>query len=232
MKKWNLTPNLKLLWRVTMVILVNILVLMIAFNHNTKSVDVLSKYGSKGDEVTKIQTRLKNWGYYQGSVDGIYGKKTENAVINFQKKNNLRIDGIAGPETLAAIGISSTRSNALGLSSADMNLLARVISAESRNEPYRGQVAVGAVILNRINHPSFPNTLSGVIYEPGAFSCVTDGQINAAVTDSAKRAAQEAINGSDPSLGAIYYYNPAKTTNKFMLSRPVITTIGNHKFCK
>lgn len=233
MKKLNITSNLKILWRIVVVVLVNILVLVIALNNNQNPVDALSKYASKGDEVTQIQTRLKKWGYYNGNVDGIYGLQTENAVIYFQKKNNLRIDGIAGPETLAAIGISSSgSSNSLGLSTADINLLARVISAESRGEPYLGQVAVGAVILNRINHPSFPNTLSGVIYQPGAFTCVTDGQINEPVSDSARKAAQEAINGADPSSGAIYYYNPAKTTNKWMLSRPVITTIGKHKFCK
>lgn len=233
MKKLNATPSLKIIWRIAVVVLVNILVLVIALNNSQKPVDALSKYGSKGDEVTQIQTKLKRWGYYNGNVDGIYGLKTEDAVIYFQKKNKLRIDGIAGPETLAAIGISSSSgSNSLGLSTADINLLARVISAESRGEPYLGQVAVGAVVLNRISHPSFPNTLSGVIYQPGAFTCITDGQINEPVADSAKKAAQEAINGSDPSSGAIYYYNPAKTTNKWMLSRPVITTIGKHKFCK
>lgn len=233
MKKSNITKSIKFVWRTAVIVLVNILVLVIALNSSEKPVDALSKYGSKGDEVTKIQTRLKKWGYYNGNVDGIYGLQTENAVIYFQQKNNLRIDGIAGPETLAAIGISSSsNSNSLGLSTADINLLARVISAESRGEPYLGQVAVGAVVLNRISHPSFPNTLSGVIYQPGAFTCVTDGQINEPVTDSAKKAAQEAINGSDPSSGAIYYYNPAKTTNQWMLSRPVITTIGKHRFCK
>jgi N-acetylmuramoyl-L-alanine amidase len=110
-------------------------------------------------------------------------------------------------------------------------LLARVISAEARGEPYIGQVAVGAVILNRISHPSFPHTLAGVIYQPGAFSCLTDGGINAAVADSAFRAARDAINGMDPCGGAIYYYNPAKSTNKWIFSRPVITIIGDHRFC-
>ena len=233
MKKAKIIPNLKFIWKITVVALINILVVIIALNISREHADALSKYGSKGNEVTQIQTKLRQWGYYNGNVDGIYGLKTENAVIYFQKKNKLKIDGIAGPETLAAIGISSSgNSNSLGLSTADINLLARVISAESRGEPYLGQVAVGAVVLNRINHPSFPNTLSGVIYQPGAFTCVTDGQINQPVSDSAKKAAQDAINGSDPSSGAIYYYNPAKTTNKWILSRPVITTIGKHKFCK
>ena len=170
-------------------------------------------------------------------MDGIFGEQTKQAVINFQKKNNLTADGVAGPQTLKAMGISSSSSSSGGssggqgqYSSGDVDLLARVISAESRGEPYAGQVAVGAVILNRISHPSFPNTLAGVIYQPGAFSCLNDGGINAPVADSAYKAARDAINGSDPSGGAIYYYNPEKSTSKWIFSRKVITTIGKHRF--
>lgn len=197
------------------------------------SVQTLSKTGSTGSEVKQIQTRLKSWGYYSGTVDGIYGSGTKKAVTSFQKKNGLTADGVAGPTTLSKLGVSSGSGDggAGGMSASDVNLMARVISAESRGEPYVGQVAVGAVILNRIEHPSFPKTLAGVIYSPGAFSCIADGGIDAPVAASAYKAARDALNGWDPSGGAIYYYNPAKTTNKWILSRPVIVIIGGHRFC-
>ena len=198
--------------------------------HAGSSIQTLSKIGSSGSEVRQIQTRLKNWGYYSGSIDGIYGTQTKNAILYFQRKNGLTTDGIAGPATLSAIGLPSG-SDLDGYSNNDVSLLARVISAEARGEPYAGQVAVGAVILNRIQHPSFPNTLAGVIYQPGAFSCLNDGGINAAVADSAYRAARDAMNGWDPSGGAIYYYNPAKATSSWIWSRPVIVVIGDHRFC-
>jgi len=197
-----------------------------------ESISVLSRFGSRGEEVRKIQQKLKNWGYYSGAVDGIYGTQTQKAVRWFQQKNGLTVDGIAGPKTLAAMGISSSSSSSGAYSSNDIYLLAKLIAAEARGEPYTGQVAVGAVVLNRVEHSSFPDTIAGVIYQNGAFSCVTDSNWNVAPTDTAKRAAQDAINGWDPSGGAIYYYNPAKTTNKFMLSRPVIVVIGNHRFCR
>ena len=190
----------------------------------------LSKVGSTGEEVRQIQTKLKEYGVYSGEVDGIYGSQTKKAVIAFQKYNGLAADGIAGEQTLRKMGISSGSGQG-GFSSSDVDLLAKIISAESRGEPYQGQVAVGAVILNRIEHPSFPNTLAGVIYQPGAFSCLYDGGVNAPVADSAYRAARDAINGNDPSGGAVYYYNPAKSTNKWIFSRPVITVIGSHRFC-
>ncbi len=195
----------------------------------------LSKMGSRGTEVREIQTRLKKWGYYNGNVDGIFGTQTREAVKYFQRKNGLSVDGVAGKKTLAALGISSSSSsssNSSGLSTSDYNLLAQIISAEARGETYTGQVAVGAVILNRVKHSSFPDSISGVVYQKGAFTCVTDGQINAPVADSAYKAATDAMNGWDPSGGAIYYYNPAKTSSTWMRSRPVITVIGNHKFCK
>lgn len=191
----------------------------------SKNVAALSKVGSSGSEVRQIQTRLKDWGYYKGSVDGVYGTKTRDAVILFQKKNGLTADGVAGPSTLAAIGIST------GSSSSNLNLLARLISAEARGEPYIGQVAVGAVVLNRVDHPSFPDTIAGVIYQKGAFTCVADGQFNVAVSESAYRAARDALNGWDPVGGAIYYYNPKTASNAWIRSRPYITTIGRHIFC-
>lgn len=191
----------------------------------------LSKMGSRGNEVRQIQTRLKDWGYYNGNVDGIYGTQTKNAVIKFQKKHGLTADGIAGKNTLAAIGLPTGTSNSSN-SNSDYNLLARVISAEARGETYRGQVAVGAVILNRVSHASFPDTIAGVVYQKGAFTCMTDGQINQPVADSAYKAAQDALNGWDPSGGAIYYYNPKTAQSSWIRSRPVITTIGRHVFCR
>ncbi|MBQ5994738.1 MAG: spore cortex-lytic enzyme [Clostridia bacterium] len=198
----------------------------------SKSVSVLSRFGSRGEEVRKIQTRLKSWGYYSGAVDGIYGAQTQKAVRYFQQKNGLTVDGIAGPKTLAAMGISSSSSSSGTYSSNDIYLLAKVISAEARGEPYTGQVAVGAVVLNRVKHPSFPDTIPGVVYQSGAFSCVTDSNWNVEPDSTAKKAARDAINGWDPSGGAIYYYNPAKTSSKWMFSRPVIVVIGSHRFCR
>lgn len=187
----------------------------------------LSKMGSSGSEVSEIQTRLKKWGYYSGAVDGIFGTATRNAVIKFQKANGLDADGIVGRKTLEAMGISQKQS----YNSADYELLARIISAEARGETYLGQVAVGAVVLNRVEHPSFPDTLSGVVYQNGAFSCLYDGQFYESITDSAYSAARDALNGLDPTGGAIYYYNPSIATNKWIFSRPIITTIGSHVFC-
>ena len=221
--------SLKYLWRILVILLVNVLIIALVGNYGD-SVQTLSKVGSTGEEVRQIQTKLKEYGVYSGEVDGIYGSQTKKAVIAFQKYNGLAADGIAGEQTLRKMGISSGAGQG-GFSSSDVDLLAKIISAESRGEPYQGQVAVGAVILNRIEHPSFPNTLAGVIYQPGAFSCLYDGGVNAPVADSAYRAARDAINGNDPSGGAVYYYNPAKSTNKWIFSRPVITVIGNHRFC-
>ena len=193
----------------------------------------LSKYGSRSDEVKLIQTKLKRWGYYNGEIDGIYGTKTLNAVKWFQSKNGLTVDGIAGPKTLQAMGIfSSNSNNTTSSSNSDVNLLARLVYAESRGEPYSGQVAVASVVLNRVKSSSFPNTIAGVIYQQGAFSVVSDGQINLTPNETAKKAAQDAINGWDPSYGAIYYFNPKTSTNKWIWSRPVTVTIGNHRFCK
>ena len=191
------------------------------------TVGALSKIGSTGSQVSEIQSRLKNWGYYNGAVDGIFGTQTRDAVIKFQKKNGLTPDGIVGIKTLTALGISEK----ISYNSADYELLARIISAEARGESYLGQVAVGAVVLNRIEHPSFPDTLAGVVYQNGAFSCLYDGQFYKPVSNSAYSAARDALNGVDPSGGAIYYYNPKTATNKWITGRPIITTIGRHVFC-
>lgn len=214
----------KIILAVMLLFAVNILIIALA-----QSADAaLYKRGSSGETVTQIQTRLKSWGYYSGSVDGIYGSATEQAVRYFQRKNGLAVDGQAGDKTLAALGISSSDGS---VSQGDVYLLARLISAEARGEPYIGQVAVGAVVLNRVEHPSFPNSMSGVIYQSGAFSCLYDGQFDQPVADSAYRAAREALAGSDPTGGAIYYFNPATATSKWIWSRPQMLTIGNHIFC-
>lgn len=198
------------------------------------TVETLSKYGSRGSEVTQIQTKLKRWGYYSGNIDGIYGTQTVNAVKYFQRKNGLTADGIAGPATLKAMGIMTSSSSSSSSSSynSNLNLLSRVIYGEARGEPYTGQVAVGAVVMNRIKSSSFPNTLSGVVYQSGAFDAVKDGQVNLTPDSTAKKAAQDAMNGWDPSYGAIYYFNPSTATNKWIWSRPMTVTIGKHRFCK
>ena len=189
----------------------------------------LSQVGSSGNEVRAIQEKLKERGLFNENVTGYYGEQTKAAVLRFQKQQGISQTGVAGPQTLKALGISigtipsATESN--------VYLLARIISAEARGEPYVGQVAVGAVILNRIEHPSFPDTLSEVIYENGAFTAIVDGQFDQPIADSAYKAARDALNGWDPTGGCIYYYNPNKTSNAFMHSRPTVTVIGNHRFC-
>ena len=180
-------------------------------------------------QIKKIQTKLKNWGYYKGAVDGISGPKTVAAIKLFQKRNGLVVDGIVGSKTAAAMGIS-LKSSSSSSSSNDTYLLAKCIHAEARGEPYVGQVAVGAVILNRVESSSFPNTIAGVIYQPYAFTAVNDGQINLEPNTSAYNAARDALNGWDPTYGSIYYYNPATATSSWIWSRKVTVKIGKHVF--
>ena len=214
--------------------------IFVSYNVFFRNSDVfaLSKYGSRGEEVRTIQTKLKRWGYYDGNVDGIYGSQTLAAVKKFQQKNGLTVDGIAGTKTLQAMGIynsssnSSSSNSSSSTNSSDLNLLSRLVYGEARGEPYTGQVAVAAVVLNRVRSSSFPNTVSGVIYQSGAFDVVSDGQINLTPNETAKKAAQDALNGWDPTNGTIYYFNPATATNKWIWSRPMTVTIGKHRFCK
>ncbi len=197
------------------------------------------KTGSRGSEVKEVQRRLKQWGYYNGSVDGVFGAGTKKAVIAFQKKNGLTADGVVGKATYKALGMTDAY-NALnqasnsggqnGFSSSEVYLLARTIYAEGRGEPYTGQVAIGAVVLNRVRSPQFPNTISGVVYQKHAFTAVSDGQINLTPNETAMRAARDAINGWDPTGGAIYYYNPAVATSSWIFDRQTITVIGKHVF--
>ena len=219
------TKRKKLCAALAALFLLNIAI--ISFAQNAEAVTY--KQGSTGSVVSQIQQKLLNWGYYSGAVDGIYGSKTVAAVKYFQRSNGLTADGKCGGRTLAALGISVSETTQS--QSGDVDLLARLISAEARGEPYTGQVAVGAVVLNRISSPAFPNSMSGVIYQSGAFTCLQDGQFWGAVTDSAYKAARDAINGWDPSGGAIYYFNPNTATSSWIWSRPVITVIGKHYFC-
>ncbi len=213
--------------RVLLIGLLFALVLTALFIPKSESVQTLSRYGSQGNEVVSIQTKLKNLGYYKGEIDGIFGPLTQSAVIWYQSNFGLKADGIVGPKTLKSLGLSTG-----GYNNSDLELLARCVSAEARGEPYQGQVAVAAVILNRVNSASFPGSIAGVVYQPGAFSSVNDGQINMEPTASARNAAQEALSGVDPSYGSIYFYNPAKSTSKWIFSRPTVVTIGSHVFAK
>lgn len=203
------------------------------------------KQGARGGEVKEVQRRLKNWGYYDGSVDGIYGPATVSAVKYFQEKNGLTADGICGKATYAALGMndsvrvlengstdsgSSSSGGNSDYTSSDLFLLAKCIYGEARGESYTGQVAVGAVVLNRVKSSQFPNTISGVIYQKGAFTAVSDGQINLTPNQTAINAAQDAMNGWDPTYGCLYYYNPATATSSWIFSRQTVTTIGRHVF--
>ncbi len=215
---------------VALIILINFIAIgSFSRYFKVETYDVLSKLGSSGTEVTAIQEALRDRGLFNVGVTGYYGTITEEAVKKFQRQKGLVVDGIAGPATLRALGI--TIGQLPTATEANINLLARIISAEARGEPYIGQVAVGAVILNRIEHPSFPDTLSGVIYQPGAFTAIVDGQFEQPVASSCYQAARDAINGQDPSGGAIYYYNPVTSTSKWIFSRPLIKVIGKHRFC-
>ena len=181
-------------------------------------------------ETKTVQTKLKRWGYYTGAIDGIYGPKTKAAVISFQKKNGLVADGIVGAKTAAALGMTLTKTTTSTNSNSDLYLLARCVYAEARGETYQGQVAVAAVVLNRVKSSSFPNTIAGVIYQPYAFSSVNDGQINLTPNQTAISAAQDALNGWDPTYGCLYFYNANTSTSKWIYNRTTVVTIGNHVF--
>lgn len=226
--------NRKLILQLVAVFALNIIIISCLADFGTGEAAVY-RQGSTGEVVKTIQTKLKRWGYYTGGIDGVYGAQTVEAVKYFQRTNGLAVDGVCGDKTLAALGIRPDGSSGGADSSreSDMNMLARMISAEARGEPYLGQVAVAAVILNRIEHPSFPNSMSGVLFQPGAFSPVADGAYySVTITDSARKAAQDALNGYDPTGGAIYFYNPVTSTSQWIFSREVVLEIGNHRFAK
>lgn len=219
-------------WITNRIVIMSIFVLLFNFVLFVRYSDALSKYGSRGSEVTTIQTKLKRWGYYNGAIDGVFGTQTLNAVKAFQRKNGLTVDGVAGTKTLNAMGITSSTSTSTSTNSSDLNLLTHIVYAEARGEVYAGQVAIAAVVLNRVRSSSFPNSIAGVIYQPGAFTAVSDGQINLTPNETARKAAQDALNGWDPTYGSIYYFNPNTATSGWMWSRPYVTTIGKHRFCR
>lgn len=211
------------------IVVVIIIFVLFAFIGNSFAT---SRYGSSGQEVKNIQTKLKQWGYYDGKIDGIFGSKTLAAVKKFQQKNGLTVDGIVGQKTLNALGISSSSNSSTSSNNSNLYLISQVIYGEARGEPYEGQVAVGAVLLNRVSDSRFPNTVSGVVYQSGAFTCVSDGQINLSPDSTAKKAAQDAVNGWDPTHGSVYYFNPNTATSSWIWSRPQTVRIGKHIFCK
>lgn len=236
--------HLKKLWQVSIILLLcTLFVVAIPTSpysnilQSPKTEQTLSKVGSRGDEVRKVQSKLRELGFYNGSVDGIFGTQTQSAVKAFQRSVGITADGVAGPKTLQYLGLSGSSGSSSGgggggYNSNDQYLLAKIIAAEARGEPYSGQVAVGAVVLNRVKHASFPDSVSGVVYQGGAFTAVRDSNWSVQPDASSQKAAQDAINGWDPSGGAIYYFNPDKTSNAWIRTRPVITRIGKHLFCK
>lgn len=172
-----------------------------------------------------VQSKLYDLGYYSGAIDGLFDDDTIMAVKNYQTDKGLNVTGVLDSVTTASLGVSSSAQT-----NSDLYLLAKLIHSEARGEPYEGQVAVGAVVLNRVKDPGFPNTLEGVIYQPWAFTALHDGQFNLEPNSSAYQAAQDALNGWDPSYGCIYYYNPATATSSWIFSRTTVVTIGNHVF--
>ncbi|HLV09086.1 MAG TPA: spore cortex-lytic enzyme, partial [Halanaerobiales bacterium] len=195
-------------------------------------------WGNRGSAVRTLQWKLQQWGYFSGRVDGVYGSQTYRAVIDFQRKNRLRVDGIVGQQTWRALGYEwsgagsqqvSARTTGVSRNN-DLELIARLIHAEARAEPYEGKVAVAAVLLNRVASPSFPNTISGVIYQPLAFESVANGQFNYPPTNEEVRAARSALNGWDPTHGALFFWNPSKPVNQWIWSRNIVRRIGEHVF--
>ncbi len=205
-------------------------VLLISLLALSASASVVA-WGSRGSQVSLVQQKLKQYGYYDGAVDGVFGKETYNAVVWFQQKNGLKADGAVGPSTAAALGITLKGTvSAAAYQESEVRILARLVSGEARGEPYVGQVAVAAVVLNRVKSPAFPNTISGVIFQTGAFDAVWDGQFDMEPTENSVRAARDALNGWDPTGGCLYYYNPSTATNSWIWTRQVQLTIGKHAF--
>lgn len=228
----------KNLYRINRFLLVAAMLAMLLYPMMAQAATVL-EVGSRGDDVVKVQKRLIQYDYLDGTADGKFGADTLAAVKLFQRRNGLTVDGKVGPATAAALGVtlsgsssaSSSSSSSSRGGSSDLNLLARVVHGEARGEPYKGKVAVAAVVLNRVESSSFPNTIAGVVYQSGAFSAVKDGQINLTPDSESIRAAQDAMNGWDPTGGCLYYYNPNTATDSWIRTRTVKTVIGRHYFC-
>lgn len=182
-------------------------------------------YNADGIRNRIIQAKLSSLGYYTAEINGKYDSNTITAVKNFQSDNNLTLTGSVDDATSVALGVSNSEQT-----NNDLYLLAKLIHSEARGEPYTGQVAVGAVVLNRVNDAGFPNTLQGVIYQPWAFTALHDGQFELEPNSTSYQAAQDALNGWDPTYGCLYYYNPATATSSWIWSRTTVVTIGNHVF--
>jgi len=188
-------------------------------------------WGSRGEQVRQVQQKLIQYGYLDDTADGVFGKKTYDAVVWFQRKNGLTVDGVVGRSTAAALGLNLTGSvSAAAYNESETYLLGRLVHGEARGEPYVGKVAVAAVVLNRVRSSSFPNTIAGVIYQAGAFDAVADGQINLTPDEDSLRAARDALNGWDPTGGCLYYYNPVTSTNSWIWTRQIQLSIGKHNF--
>ena len=217
-----------------LLIMIGLLLFSLYYTNSTSARRVLY-FGSNNSDVKLLQWKLSQWGYYDRRIDGLYGSSTWKAVRNFQWKNGLRVDGIVGSETWAALGYSFATQTAQAAGSAvnrddNVELLARLVHAEARGEPYEGQVAVAAVLLNRVQSPSFPNSISGVIYQPLAFESVANGQFNLPPTNQNLKAARAAMNGWDPTYGSLFFWNPSKPVNRWIWSRQTVRTIGGHIF--
>ena len=173
-----------------------------------------------------VQAKLAELGYFNSEIDGIYDDETIDAIKKYQQDNNITASGILDSSTSVALGVTdNTQANS------DLYLLAKLVHSEARGEPYEGQVAVAAVVLNRVDDAGFPNTLQGVIYQPWAFTALHDGQFSLEPNATAYDAAQDALNGWDPTYGCLYYYNPVTATSSWIFSREIIVTIGRHVFC-
>lgn len=201
-------------------------------------------WGNSGNDVTQVQQKLISWGYMQGWADGVYGAATYQGVRLFQSRNGLSVTGNVDVSTFRALGFNPITAAAPTINktaavqstgttnSGDLYLLAKMVYGEARGEIFEGQVAIAAVVLNRVRSPLFPNTVAGVIYEPGAFTAVSDGQFYLQPDQNAYNAAQLALDGWDPTYGALYYFNPATATSPWIWSRPYLMTIGSHRFLK
>ncbi len=191
--------------------------------------EAFKKQGAKAYNIiqTKIlQAKLQGLGYFNSEIDGLFDKDTKTALQNYQKDVGLTPTGILDESTMCAVGVSNNAQ-----ANNNLYLLAKLIHSEARGEVYTGQVAVGAVVLNRVDSADFPNTLEGVIYQPWAFTALHDGQFDLEPTSESYQAAEDALSGWDPTYGCLYYYNPRTATSQWIFSREIAVEIGNHVFC-
>lgn len=206
-----------------------------AYSYRQAAMQNAKELKSRDISIKEAQKKLKDLGYYNGKISGNYDYKTYWAIAMFQRDKGLESDGVLREKTARELGIlprKEKKEKAKEFNQEDVYLLARAVHGEARGEPYVGKVAVAAVILNRVKSPEFPNTIAGVIYQPGAFTAVSDGQINLTPDREAIAAALDALNGWDPTDGALYYYNPEKSTSQWIWTREVHLVIGKHHFAR